>query len=223
MGLLITIVTPSLNQGRFLEQTIRSVIRQDYPHIEYIVLDGGSTDNSVEIIKKYQDKISYWVSEPDAGQADALRKGFAMAKGDILCWLNADDLFLQGACSSVADFFAKNPSTHALSAGGYLIDKEGDLLNRWPPALSLGCRATFDKLRFFGMGPMIQPATFWTRRAYEEVGGIDPELEVNMDHDLFIRLAKLGPFGNLRRFVAVFRCYVESKGYMMPQQVLKGD
>jgi glycosyltransferase involved in cell wall biosynthesis len=215
MGPLITVVTPSLNQGRFLERTIRSVVTQDYPNIEYIILDGGSTDNSIDIIRNYQDRISYWISEPDGGQADALRKGFAMAKGDILCWLNGDDLFLPGACSAVADYFANNPSTHALSGGAYLIDVDGHFLKRWPPALSLGCSATFDKLRFHGMGQIIQPATFWRRQAYEKVGGIDPSLEINMDHDLFIRLAKLGPFGNIRRFVAVFRYYMESKGYTM--------
>jgi len=198
-------------------------VNQDYPHVEYIILDGGSADGSVDIIKKYEGPISYWKSEPDNGQADAIRKGFAMAKGEILCWLNADDLFLPGALRAVADFFCANPAINAVSAGGYLIDVNGRFLNRWPPPLSFGMSASFDQMKYIGMGPMIQAATFWRKPAYEKVGGIDPDLEIVMDRDLFLRLAQLGKFGNLRKFVACFRYYKESKGQVMqnrhPQEV----
>src|SRR5687768_13083798 len=101
----ISIITPSYNQGRFIEETILSVINQNYPNLEYIIIDGGSTDNTVEIIRKYEQHLAYWVSEKDGGQSEAINKGFKKATGDIVCWINSDDFFMPGALSKVADCF----------------------------------------------------------------------------------------------------------------------
>ena len=106
---LVSIVTPSLNQARYLEQTIRSVIEQDYPQIEYLIVDGGSTDGSIEIIKRYADRLAWWISEPDRGQTDAINKGFARAKGEILAWLNSDDTYLPHAISQSVSYLQEHP------------------------------------------------------------------------------------------------------------------
>ncbi|MFM7854270.1 MAG: glycosyltransferase family 2 protein, partial [Flammeovirgaceae bacterium] len=122
---LVTIVTPSFNQGKYLERTIQSVLLQDYPNIEYIVIDGGSTDNSVEIIQKYQDKISYWVSERDKGQSDAINKGWRLAKGTYCSYLNSDDALEQGAVSKVVNSFLANPDVGVVY-GDYTFVDEND-------------------------------------------------------------------------------------------------
>ncbi len=106
---LVSIITPSYNQVQYLEDTIQSVIQQDYPNIEYIVVDGGSTDGSLEVIERYKNKLAWWVSEPDQGQADAINKGFRKASGEIIAWLNSDDLYLPGAISSAVELFQENP------------------------------------------------------------------------------------------------------------------
>ncbi|NVO00781.1 MAG: glycosyltransferase, partial [Geobacteraceae bacterium] len=124
----ITIVTPSYNQGRFLEKTILSVLDQGYPNLEYIVIDGGSTDESVEIIKKYADRLTYWVSEPDRGQSHAINKGFERATGEIFGWLNSDDWYHPGALQAVAEAFAANPDVGAVVGAGEMVDEEGKQL-----------------------------------------------------------------------------------------------
>lgn len=212
-GLKITVVTPSYNQGQFLEQTIRSVLEQDYPNIEYMVIDGGSTDNSKDILLKYSDSLSYWVSRPDSGQADAIAKGFAMASGDILCWINSDDVFLPGALSKVAEFFARYPRAEVVTGGCYYIDTNGaPLIDKLPwDVYTFGSRATYNQFRFYGMGMVRQQSTFWRRNAYEAVGGIDGKLQFIMDRDLFIRLASRQHFRILPRMLATFRHHDMSK------------
>ena len=118
----ISIVTPSFNQGQFLESTILSVLDQDYPDLEYIIIDGGSTDNSLEVIRKYTDRISYWVSEPDEGQSHAINKGWSMATGDIIAWINADDVYCPGAFSLVAKAFENNPDAVMVIGSGSSYD-----------------------------------------------------------------------------------------------------
>ena len=180
----LSIVTPSFNQGQFLEETILSVLNQDYPNLEYIIIDGGSTDNSVEIIKKYADRLAYWVSEPDKGQADAVIKGFRKATGEIWAYQNSDDAYVQGALRTVADQFSAYPQIDLLFGGWRVIDADGK------PISERG----FSKfsLRALRAGVQIspQPAVFFKRDAYQRVGGIDPRWRHAHDYDLYIRIAR---------------------------------
>jgi glycosyltransferase involved in cell wall biosynthesis len=204
------VVTPSFNQAQFLEATIRSVLGQDYPHVEYIVMDGGSTDGSAEIIRKYADRLAYWCSERDGGQSDAIARGFERSTGDILAWLNSDDLYLPGAVSKAARYFELHRDVEALSGGAYCIDAEGRPL-RGPGAYTRGVRASFNRFRFYEQDGVFQPATFWRRSAYDAVGGIDRSLQFIMDRDLFTRLARRRRLARLPELLACFRIHGECK------------
>lgn len=210
MALKISLVTPSFNQAAYIEQTIKSVLNQDYSNIEYLVIDGGSTDGSAEIIRQYSDRLDYWCSEPDGGQADALRKGFEKCTGDILCWLNSDDILLPGAISKVARFFDDNPEVENVSGGAFYIDQHNQAMSGFG-AISLGVEASFDRFRFYQQDGVFQQAAFWRRSAYNAVGGIDPSLNFIMDYDLFTRLARLSSFRQLPEFLACFRLHAQCK------------
>ena len=203
-GLKISIVTPSYNQGHFIEETIRSVVNQDYPNVEYIVIDGGSTDSTTAHLNNYSAQIDYFSSEPDDGQADAIGKGFELASGDIMGWLNSDDVLLPGALSRVADYFESRPSISAVSGGGYFIDENGHPLKGFG-TFSLGVPASYDRFRYLlAQDGVFQPSTFWRSRDYHAVGGIDRKLEFIMDLDLFTRLAKRGNSDNFEPRSLVF-------------------
>jgi glycosyltransferase involved in cell wall biosynthesis len=210
-ALTVSIVTPSFQQARFLEATIQSVLTQDHPRVEYLVIDGGSTDGSRAIIDRYASQLSYSCSRPDGGQADAIAAGFSRATGDILGWLNSDDLFLPGALSAVASYFATHPEIDVLSGGGYMIDQFGKPLTKRFGTVTRGVRASLSRLRFYALDGVFQPATFWRCSAYQRVGGIDRRLRFVMDRDLFIRLARHGRWGRLPRLLAAFRLHSESK------------
>lgn len=217
----ISVITPSYNQGAYLEQTIRSVISQNYPNVEFIIIDGGSTDNSVEIIRKYAGQISYWCSEPDEGQSDALAKGFEKATGDILCWIGSDDLYLPGAFQKVADYFSKHPSVEFLSGGCLFVDAQGELLQTQALPFSRGVAATYDRLRYYEQDGVCQPSSFWRREAYLAVGGINRCRHFIMDFDLFARLAQRKRFGRIPDFLACFRLHEESKSSTIQHVRLK--
>jgi glycosyltransferase involved in cell wall biosynthesis len=208
---IISVVTPSYNQADFLEETILSVLSQSYPNIEYIVMDGGSTDGSIEIIKRYSDRLDYWCSQPDNGQAEAIRRGFERATGDILCWLNSDDIFVPGALENVARFFEKHPSAEVLSAGAVIIDQAGEVFSVGKCVYSMGTRASLRRFLYFGQAGVPQCSTFWRRTAYREVDGIDPSFDFAMDLDLFTRLARRRTFSALRKIVACYRIHPAAK------------
>jgi glycosyltransferase involved in cell wall biosynthesis len=209
----ITVVTPSYNQARFLEATIQSVLNQEYPNLEYIVIDGGSTDGSVEIILRYTQYLTYWVSEPDNGQTDALIKGFARATGDILCWLNSDDLFEPETLKQVAEFFIENPQVHVVYGDSTWINAEGKKLR--PKK-----EHAFNLFIFFYDHVYIpQPSTFFRRDIYEKVEGLNSEIDVAMDADLWIRFAKVTNIHHLRRQWSRMRFHKDAKTH--PQRLLK--
>jgi glycosyltransferase involved in cell wall biosynthesis len=176
-----SVITPSYNQGLFLEQTILSVLGQNYSNLEYIIIDGGSSDNSIEIIKKYQERLFYWVSESDRGQADAINKGFRKATGDILCWLNSDDMFLPGVLSYIASNLdvdqpmiltgssIRYSETHnGISTSGHNIIKD------------------FNELMLTDVDYIMQPSTFWTRKTWEQVGNLNNEYHFIFDWEWFL-------------------------------------
>jgi glycosyltransferase involved in cell wall biosynthesis len=201
----ISIVTPSFNQARYLEATIQSVLRQGYARLEYIVVDGGSTDGSVDIIRKYESRIAYWVSEPDRGQAHAIAKGMCRTSGDILAWLNSDDTYEPGTLDYVGRFFAQNADVDILYGNYNRIDAAGAILERKrQPRFHAG-------IAKYVYCMLMQPATFWRAGVYERVGGIDPTFQFAMDYELFLRMIQAGRVAQAARPLANFRIHETSK------------
>jgi glycosyltransferase involved in cell wall biosynthesis len=182
---LVSIITPSYNQGSFLEQTMLSVLEQDYPRIEYIVVDGGSTDRSVEVIRKYADRLAYWISEPDSGQAEAINKGFARANGEIVAWLNSDDYYMHNTVSVAVRCFEQNPDVVMVYGDMLAVDGEGQTIN----ILKYKQLTLEDLLCFQIVG---QPSVFFRRSALEKTGWLEPSFHYMLDHHLWIRLAQQG-------------------------------
>jgi glycosyltransferase involved in cell wall biosynthesis len=181
----ISIVTPSFNQGKFLEKTILSVLEQGYPNLEYIIVDGGSSDESVEIIKKYADRLNYWVSEPDRGQSHAINKGFERATGEIFGWLNSDDWYHPGALLAVVEAFAANPDAGAVVGAGEMVDEAGIELFRCEPF-----PVTVETLYNWQEQFFWQPSCFFSKKAWAECGPLDEEIHYAMDLDLWFNMAK---------------------------------
>lgn len=201
---LVTIVTPSLNQGEFIEDTIRSVLEQDYPRIEYLVLDGGSTDGTLDLLKRYEGRFA-WVSEKDDGQSDAIDRGFLRGRGDILAWLNADDVYTPGAVSMAVEAFLVHPSAALVYGHADFIDRTGNLIG--PHAQS-----PWDLDRLINRADDIpQPATFFRREAYAAVGGLDHGLRYCMDYDLWIRLGLRYQVRQIPTVLARMRLYPGTK------------
>lgn len=196
----ITIVTPSFNQGLYLEEAIQSVLSQEYPNLEYVIRDGGSTDGSVDVIRRYETQLSGWVSEPDAGPAQAINRGFAGGGGDILGWLNADDLYLPGTLRAVAEAFVQRPDAALVYGEGWYIDEAGRHIE---PCRFV--RRTFNRRYLVNRDPVLQPAAFWRRSLWQAVGPLDESLRWVFDWEWFIRAHAKGSFHYLPRDMALYR------------------
>lgn len=201
----ISVVVPSFNQVAFIDQTLRSIIDQNYPNLELIVIDGGSTDGSVDVIRKYESHIIYWVSAPDGGQTRGLIKGFEKATGDIMCWLNSDDLFDADTLHDVADFMERNPNADAVYGDALWIDESGR-------ALRVQREIPFNRfLWMYTYNYIPGMSMFWRRQIYEQVGGLNPEFDLAMDADLWIRIADIGRIAHFRKIWSRMRFYPEQK------------
>jgi glycosyltransferase involved in cell wall biosynthesis len=208
----ITIITPSLNQAPYLDQTIRSVLGQDYPHLEHIIIDGGSTDGSVDIIRKYQSRIAYWVSEKDQGQAHAINKGLERATGDIIGYLNSDDYYLDGALARVADCFSRDPDVDLLHGRCRVVDQDGMKVGE-----RTGSITRYDEILdlwdvWWNRRHFVQPEVFWTKRISDSIGPFREDLFWVMDYDYWLRiLAAGGRVGFIDAELAAFRLQPNQK------------
>ncbi|HOG45119.1 MAG TPA: glycosyltransferase family 2 protein [Anaerolineae bacterium] len=200
----VCIVTPSYNQAEFIEETIRSVLLQRYPALEYIVIDGGSNDGSVEIIKKYERWLHYWASEPDGGQAHAIDKGWSRGSGQILAYLNSDDTYLVGSVAAAVQALASSPLAPAVCGSELLIDREGIVIAE-RPVKSAGLK----ELR--RLGYISQPTVFLRRSCLEHVGGLDLTYHMVFDYELWTRLAQCGDFCCVPQVLATTRWHPHTK------------
>ena len=203
-ALRVSIVTPSYNQARFLEQTMRSVLDSAYPALEYFVMDGGSTDASVEIIKKYEQRLAGWVSEKDKGQADAINKGLRQATGAIVAWLNSDDYYLPGAIQRAVRAFEENPQAGLVYGNVLSVDADSQPFN-------LQVFQPFDLLDLMSFRIISQPAVFIRQSVLMQAGLLDPSFHCLLDHHLWLRMLRLAPSVYLPETLAAARYHPEAK------------
>jgi glycosyltransferase involved in cell wall biosynthesis len=201
----VTIVTPSFNQATYLEATICSVLEQDYPQIEYFIMDGGSSDGSLEIIQKYAGRLAGWVSEPDRGQTDAINKGFARASGEIIAWLNSDDTYRPGAVREAVQFLTDNPEVGMVYGDANFINSAGCTIGKFPAA------QTNLRLLQRGYVHIPQQSAFFRADLWRKVAPLDPSFYFAMDYDLWVRLARLAPMVYVHRTWANFRLHGDAK------------
>ena len=204
---LITVVTPSYNQGRFIRATIHSVLSQDYPNVEYIIMDGGSTDETAAVVSEYASRVR-WISEKDRGQSHAINKGFRMAKGELVSWLNSDDVILPDALRRAARAFQQNPGVGAVYGEGYQIDINGHVRQTFP------CTEPFNLWKLIYLSDYIlQQSSYFRKEVLEEVGYLDENLHYALDWDLFIRIGKLYELGYIRAHMGSIREYADAKSF----------
>jgi len=201
---LVSVITPSFNQARYLEATIQSVLSQDYAPIEYILIDGASTDGSTAIIRKYEDHFAYWVSEKDNGQAEAINKGLSRAKGEIVAWLNSDDYYLPNTVSAAVRVFESNPNVVMVYGDMLAVDEQGQTIN----ILKYRQLSLEDLLCFQIIG---QPSVFFRRAALEKTGLLDTSLHFLLDHHLWIRIAQQGKILHIPQTWSAARYHAEAK------------
>lgn len=206
----ITVITPSFNQAEFLERTIKSVLDENYPNLEYIIMDGGSTDGSVEIIKKYEKHLAYWVSERDQGQSHAINKGLKMATGDWVAWQNSDDIYYPGVFQAVVEAAKKYPKVGLIIGDMNLID-ENDMLIRDMHYVAPSYKAMVAE----GMVLSNQSA-FWRRDVHNAIGMMDESLHLGFDFDWFLRLTKHVKSVSVNKCLGAFRIHGMAKTQTMP-------
>lgn len=208
----ISIVTPSFNQAQYLEETIRSVLLQGYPNLEYIIIDGGSTDGSVEIIKRYEPWLTYWVSEPDRGQSHAINKGVKKSSGEIIAWINSDDYYSENAFSIIASKFSalQQRSIGFIHGRSTLINQFGEKIGERGQELNL-----LDSVKR-SVHPISQPSVFFSAQAVEKVGLLDENLHMSMDWDLFTRIALRFEVEFFPEFLSFFRMTETTKTSSIP-------
>jgi glycosyltransferase involved in cell wall biosynthesis len=204
----ISIITPSFNQGQFIEETIRSVLLQNYPNVEYIVIDGGSTDNTVKILKKYEQYLT-WISEPDDGQTDAINKGLIISTGDIIAYLNSDDIYLPGTFFKIAQFLIKNTDVEMVYGNILHINKESEIFE-YPKTQQV----TLEKMFTFNTY-IPQPTVFLRRSLIEDIGIFDKQLQLAMDYDYWIRVIPNHKIIFLNEYLAAARIYPEAKSSLL--------
>lgn len=202
---LVTIVTPSFNQARYIEATIQSVLGQDYPNIEYLIVDGGSSDGTVEIIKKYEGRISWWVSEQDQGQTDAINKGFGRARGEILAWLNSDDTYEPGAVTQAVRYLMDHPEVGMVYGDCNFINEQGRAIGKF------GAAQTDYRLLRRGYVHIPQQTMFFRAALWKQVGPLDPSFYFAMDYDLWTRLAARTLLKYVPQTWANFRLHTSGK------------
>ncbi|MGD0830833.1 MAG: glycosyltransferase family 2 protein [Terracidiphilus sp.] len=213
----ITVVVPSFNQAKYLELTLRSILDQNYPELELIVIDGGSKDESPDIIRKYEQHLKFWCSEPDGGQTQGIMKGFAHATGEILCFLNSDDLFESGALREVGEYFAAHPGVDAVFGDTLWIDTEGNALRKQK-------EIPFNRsLWLYTYNYIPGMSMFWRRTIYDRAGGFNPALQLAFDADLWIRFSDHGSIKHVARQWSRMRFYPEQKNRRLRDQSDRED
>lgn len=202
----ISIVTPSFNQGSYLESTILSVIGQLYPNLEFIIMDGSSTDNSIDIIRKYEKHFAFWESIPDKGQADAVNKGFQIATGDILAWINSDDMYLPHTFRFISEYFSSNCDDKIVFGNCLNFNQETKKV------YGSDVESSHKKLDISLCDYIIQPSCFWSRQIWEKVGPLNVDLAFGLDWDWFIRAQKLNlKFEPISEFLSIYRIHAQHK------------
>ena len=206
---LVSIITPSYNQAEYLEDTLRSVLAQDYASIEYLVVDGASSDGSQEILRRYAGRLSWWVSEPDHGQAEAINKGLRRARGEIVAWLNSDDLYLPGAVAGAVAAFQARPESGLVFGDAITIDARGRPINK----LVFGDWGLAELMSF---RIICQPAVFMRKTALEQAGLLDPTYHFMLDHHLWLRMAQATPIQHVPAYWAAARHHPGAKNVSQP-------
>ena len=209
----ISVITPSYNQAQYIEATINSVLRQSYPTLEYLVVDGGSTDGALDILRRYEGHLD-WLSEPDEGQAQAINKGFKRSTGEIITWLNSDDLQLPGALHRVAKFFEQHPDVTVVYGDYHLINSRGKVVLQKQEIL-------FDyNILLYGLDYISQPTTFFRRCIFDQVGYLDENLHFGLDWEYWLRIASRGgQFVHIPYYLAATRWHTEAKTLVAPPQM----
>ena len=204
---LVTVVTPSYNQGRFIASTIESVLGQDYPNLEYIIVDGASTDETAEVVARYAGRLTF-ISEPDRGQSDAINKGFRRARGEYVAWLNSDDLFLPGAIDAAVAALRAHPDAGAVYGEGYQIDEAGNVISRF------AVTQAFNLWKLLNLSDYIlQQTVFFRRSVFDEVGLLDEDLHYGMDWEILMRIGLHRPLVHVPHFMGAIREYPTAKSF----------